>query len=86
MSQTSTTPAAGPLAIASVEPVPEVVETLERLLERARSGELREVAIASREIGRSIATAHIGETDDLWRLLGALRLLEHRIIITNVEL
>jgi hypothetical protein len=71
-----------PLAITPApQPVPSVVDLLETLLASAKAGELRELAVASRLTGNRVGTAHVGEYgEDAFRMLGALRYLEHRTI------
>jgi len=59
-------------------PVPAVVELLEHLLAKAREGELRQLAVATRAVGSQVGTAMVGEEEDVFRMLGALRFLEQR--------
>lgn len=63
------------------EPDGAVVHQLEQMLERARSGEVRQVCIAGRMTGGEIATVIAGE-NMAFTMLGGLRYLEHRLVGT----
>lgn len=63
------------------EPVPEVVEILENLLDRARRGELEWVRVAGRVLsgdGGCILTAYAGRADNIYECIGALEMLKDR--------
>lgn len=68
--------------IANVEPVRGVVELLEHTLEAAKRGEVRGVFIATTRVGGEVGTAwdHDVQEFDQFRLLGALRYAEHRLV------
>ena len=68
------------LRVANADPAPGLVELLERMLADARSGELREIAVAGRLTGDEVVTYYGGENMDLFRIIGAMRLLEHRLL------
>lgn len=62
------------------KPVPEVVETLEALLEKAKAGELRGLAYASVFKGGDIMTSHVGWFDSVCKLIGHISYLNHTIM------
>ncbi len=68
--------------IRPVEPVPAdgLVEAVEQLLADVKAGHVRELAYAARRTGDEIQTCVAGEGDDLFRMVGALRGLEHRLL------
>lgn len=65
-----------------VKAVDDVVELLERTLEAARRGDIRGVLIASVRVGGDISSAwaHDPVEYDQFRMIGALRFAEHRIL------
>ena len=67
-----------PGVTSALEPVPEVVQQLEDLLARAKTGEIREVAIAAVTDQKSITTAWHHE-NDYFRLVGAVSWLSRRL-------
>lgn len=69
-----------PIRTVNPEPAAGLVELVERLLEDVKAGRVRELAYAARSTGSEVMTALGGEGDDVFRMLGALRYLEHRII------
>jgi hypothetical protein len=60
---------------------PGLVELLRDLLARAEAGELIGLVFAA-EVTRGdvLRAASLGKGGDLWRLIGAMRLLEHRLL------
>lgn len=71
-----------PLHVSSAEPAHGLVDAIERLLADVKAGRVREVAYAARATGAEVHTALAGEPDDVFRMLGAVRYLEHRILRT----
>ena len=69
-----------PLQIRSAEPSDGLVAAVESLLEDVKSGAIRELAWAARMQGDEIQTSSVGENEDLFRMVGALRYLEHRLL------
>jgi len=64
------------LTAARLQPVPEVVERLEEMLERARSGEVRGFAMACEAAGAATGTVFVIGDADIARLVCAGRRLE----------
>ena len=60
------------------EPNPEIVETLERLLDEARSGELRGIAYAACKVGDVTATGWDGSDGSRHPLSTAIAVLNSR--------
>lgn len=67
------------LADAQLAPVPEVVAALETMLQRAKSGELRAVAIAGVTTGRGTSTGWDPGDMGIAHLWYAVRCLENRM-------
>jgi len=63
--------------------VPEVIDTLERWLHRARSGQLREIALAGVYLGGEGCTTFAGAASTA--LLGGLTLVQNRIAVALDE-
>lgn len=61
-----------------MQPVPNVVEELELALAKAKTGELRTVAIAGRLQGGDMFTAY--DTDDLFILVAAVEILKFDLL------
>lgn len=67
------------VAVPPPQPIPDVVEKCEQLLERARSGEIRGIGIAAVILNSEVTTAFIGG-DDLRSVGLAAHLLVDRIM------
>jgi hypothetical protein len=69
-----------PLKISDNKPDEVVVAALERLLARAREGEIVSFAVALELTGRRMATAFVrGSGCEVYRLAGAVQYLLHRL-------
>lgn len=66
------------LVLAPVDESPAVIAMLERLLERAKKGELLGFAFVAEVRGRSLSTGW--HAHDAFRLLGAMRWLEWHMV------
>lgn len=66
------------------QPVERVVQLLENALKRAKSGELRSIAIAG-VCGNHDATTAYEHEDHIFALLGALNYLQARIQVALVD-
>lgn len=69
-----------PIREAETEPAPNIVEAVERLLKDVRSGDVRELVYAARRRGNEIQTASVGDTDNLFGMLGGIEYLKHRLL------
>lgn len=76
MTKTNVSPFPG--ATSPLQLVPEVVSQLEALLARAKTGEIREIAIAAVTDQKCISTAWHHE-NDYFRLVGAVSWLSRRL-------
>ncbi len=65
--------------VADIEPLPELVATIETLLERAKSGDLRGIAFATNMADGMVGSSfEVGDSDAV-RLMGALTWLSYRM-------
>lgn len=79
------TPVLKPLVdISKGQPVDEVVKELEELIAKARAGEVRSVAYVTINRDGTSSAVHAG-TSQWLHLVGALRRLEHRILMRDEE-
>ena len=67
------------LEAVELQPDPEVVEALEFWLDLARAGQLRGVVLLGELSQRRVASQLAGDLDPV-RMLGASRVLEHRLL------
>lgn len=67
------------------EPADEVVEFLEGLLESAKAGDLRSIAVVSADKGNRVTTGWSGQPNMVMATLGGLRTLERDFMEEFVE-
>lgn len=72
------------VAIGGAKPVPELIDILSDLLERAKTGDLRDIALCGTLIDGKPLTS-VSPTMDIHRLLAAATLLQHRIVSDIAE-
>lgn len=66
-----------------LDATPQVVDLLERMLERAKRGEVLGIAIVAEVQGRIVSTGY--HVNDAFRMIGALRWLESRISAETID-
>ena len=63
----------------------ELVKMLEGILEEARSGEIRAVAVASVKRSQTVATGYVIGDASIFELIGAIEHVKLRIYLSDVE-
>lgn len=76
---------ASPISIVDRRPDHDVVALLEQLLARAKAGDIQAIALVTEDSGRCTGSAIAGDCN-AFQMLGALRMLEHRMMAEKVEL
>jgi hypothetical protein len=71
--------------VATNEPVQDIIDTLEELLERARAGEIRTLAYAHVDGGMVSTTGWVSGTVDAAMLVGAIARLQYNACKTWSE-
>lgn len=62
-----------------LEPVPETIQVLERMLERAKAGEVRSVAMVATRGNRDVVTDW-SNNNEFFALMGGVDWLKHRML------